>query len=46
MLSNNFISAHILAGGIAGLVEVSVTHPLDYMKVSMQQRNKIIFKNM
>ena len=46
MLSNNFISAHILAGGVAGLVEVSVTHPLDYMKVSMQQRNKIIFKNM
>ena len=34
----------ILAGGIAGLVEVSFTHPLDYMKVSIQQNKKIVFR--
>lgn len=46
MLANNFIYSHILAGGLGGLAEVSVTHPLDYMKVRIQQRNKIIFKQM
>ena len=35
------LSQHILAGGFAGLVEVSCTHPLDYMKVSIQQNKKI-----
>jgi len=34
----------ILAGGIAGLVEVSMTHPLDYMKVSIQQNKRILVK--
>ena len=35
------ISQHILAGGVAGLIEVSLTHPLDCMKVKLQQRNQI-----
>lgn len=34
----------ILSGGIAGLVEVSLTHPLDYMKVSIQQNKKIVIR--
>ena len=34
----------ILAGGIAGLIEVSFTHPLDYMKVSIQQNKKIVVR--
>ena len=37
---------HIIAGGIAGLVEISCTHPLDYMKVSLQQNKKIVFREL
>ncbi len=37
-------SQHILAGGLSGLVEITCTHPLDYMKVSLQQNKKIVFK--
>ena len=37
-------SQHILAGGLSGLVEITCTHPLDYMKVSLQQNKKIVFR--
>ena len=32
---------HIIAGGISGIIEVSCTHPLDYIKIAIQQRKTI-----
>ena len=38
-------SQHILAGGLSGLVEITYTcNHFDYMKVSLQQNKKIVFK--
>lgn len=40
------MSRHVLAGGIGGIVEITCTHPLDYVKISMQQNKKMAFREL